>query len=686
MPDRDFDKAKTPPIAERIESSTTIHGRTLTDSYAWLRDRDDPRVLRYLEAENTFTEEVIGVTDPLRERLFGEMRSRIKETDVTVPARLGRFVYYTRTVEGLQYPIHCRRAADPTDAAEQVLLDLNEMAEGLDYLALGDFEVSDDGNILAFSTDTTGYRQYTLQFKELRTGEILPDRIELTQSIAWAADNRTIFYTTENHAKRPWRLWRHLLGSDADDPLVYEESDPLYWLWVYRSRSRSFVFAASASKTTTEARTIPADRPEEAPTLVLARKEDHEYDVDHHPRGFVFRTNHEAKNFRLVIAPESDPGSDNWREILGANDDVKVDDFLLFSNHCAVRELVDGLPRIRIIEMEAEDSRTIEFDEPAYSISFDENDEFDAERIRLRYESLSTPPSIWEVDMSTMDRVLLKRDEILGGYDPADYVTERLHAIASDGARVPISLVRRRDAPTDAPSPLVLYGYGSYGHAVPIVFSSNRLSLIDRGITWAIAHVRGGGELGTPWHDHGKLHEKTNTFTDFIRAAEHLVETGYTTHDRLAILGASAGGLLVGAVLNLRPDLCRAAVALVPFVDVLNTMLDPDLPLTIGEYLEWGNPNEPRAFADIASWCPYTNLEAKPYPDILVRSSLNDSQVGYWEGAKYVAKLRSLGKVDDSLLLRVNLEAGHGGSSGRYDHLREVALDWAFILSRLGAA
>jgi len=672
-----------PPRAKRIETSRTVHGRTLTDAYAWLADRADPDVTRYLEDENAFTEAVLGETDPLRETLYAEMRGRIQETDLTVPYPQDGWLYYTRTEDDLQYPIHCRRPIGSLESEEQVLLDLNAMAEGLDYLELGDFEVSDDGSILAFSTDTTGYRQYTLQFKDLRTGEMYPERIEKTHTVAWASDSRTVFYTTEDPSKRPYRLWRHVVGATGDDALVYEEADRLYWFGVYRSRSREYVFAASESKTTSEVRAIPAAAPDAEPRVILARREDHEYDVDHHPRGFVFRSNLDAKNFRIAIAPVDDPRPESWTELVAHRDDVMLDDFLLFQDHCVVRELDDGLPRMRVLDLENGASRTIAFDEPAYSVAFGANEEFRSRALRIRYQSLVTPDSVEDVDLLTGARTLLKRQPVLGGFDPADYMSERIHATADDGARIPISILRRKDRPAGERAPLLLYGYGSYGHAVPITFGSNRLSLVDRGVTWAIAHVRGGGELGTKWHDEGKLGKKRNTFTDFIRASDALVENGYTTHDRMAIMGASAGGLLVGAVVNMRPDLCRSAIAVVPFVDVLNTMLDPELPLTIGEYLEWGNPNEKQAFDDIASYCPYTNLQAREYPRMLLRASLNDSQVGYWEAAKYVAKLRHLGKRDASLLLRVNLEAGHAGASGRFDYLREIAVDWAFVLDTL---
>lgn len=680
-----------PPVAKTVPKTDTIHGDVRVDDYAWLREKDNPDVLAYLEAENAYTDAVSAPTEALQETLYREMKGRLQETDLSVPYRYGGYFYYSRTEEGRQYPIRCRKQGS-LEAEEQVTLDLNALAEGHSYLGLGAYAVSDDGNLLAYSTDVTGFRQYTLHVKDLRTGELLPDRVAKTVSVVWAADNRTLFYTTEDEAKRSYRLYRHALGQ-AEDALIYEETDALFGIYAQRSRSQAFLFLTSASSKTTEVRTLPSDKPEGDWSLVRPRETDHRYYLDHHGDRFYVRTDKDqkvgdAKNFRIVSAPLDAP--DDWTEFLPHDPAVTRADMDFFASHAVISEREGGLEQLRVIALGAEggggDAHLVSFPEPAYSVRLDMNPEFDTSVVRYQYQSLVTPASVYDYDMNTRAATLLKRTPVLGGYDPEGYVSVRLHARASDGTLVPISLVSKKGVAGDGSAPLLLHGYGSYGLSYPVSFSSGRVSLLDRGVTVAIAHIRGGGEMGEDWREAGKLHRKRNTFEDFIACAEHLIAEGCTSPARLAIQGGSAGGLLMGAVVNIRPDLFRAVLSQVPFVDVLNTMLDATLPLTVGEYLEWGNPNVPADYAYMKTYCPYTNLAARAYPAMLVKTSLNDSQVMYWEAAKYVAKLRALGTGDSVLLLKTNMGAGHGGSSGRYDALRETAFDYAFLLTQLGAA
>jgi oligopeptidase B len=670
-------------VAKRVPKVDVVHGDVRQDDHHWLRKRDDPDVTAYLLAENAYTDAVMRPTERFQEALYREILARIKEDDSTVPYRRDGHLYYSRTEKGKQYPIHCRKAGT-LEGPEEVTLDLNALAEGHDFLALGAYAVSDDGRRLAYSLDFTGARDYTLFVKDLVTGETLPDRIDKVSTVAWSADAGTLFYVLEDHAKRPYRLYRHRLG-DAADPLLYEESDELFRLGVWRSRSRRLLFTMSRSFTSAEARWLPADRPTADWTLIAAREKDHEYDVDHGGDLLYIRTNGQGlRNFRLVTAPVGDPAPRNWREVLPHRENVMLEDVDVFAHHHVVHEREDGLIRLRVTELATDDVHHIRFPEPAYDIAPEPNAEFVTPVYRFRYQSLITPPSVFDYDMTRRTLTLLKQTEVLGGYDASRYRSERLHAIAADGTRVPISLVARADAPRDGTSPMLLVGYGAYGISYPASFSSSRLSLLDRGVTVAIAHVRGGGELGKRWHDAGRLLNKRTTFTDFIAAAEHLLAKGYTASDRLVIEGGSAGGLLIGAVLNMRPELFHAAELRVPFVDVINTMLDESLPLTVGEFEEWGNPKERAFYEDMKTYCPYTNLGPRQYPEILVRTSLNDSQVMYWEPAKYVARLRAVRKDTNLLLFKIDMGAGHGGPSGRYDALHETVFDYAWILTRVG--
>jgi oligopeptidase B len=675
--------APTPPVAARVPHPTTVHGDTRPDDYFWLREKSSPEVAAYLEAENAYTDAVMAPTEPLQDALYREMLARIKETDLSVPYREGGYFYYSRTEEGKQYPIFCRRKGD-LEAPEEVTLDLNELAVGHSFLSLGTYAVSDDGALLAYSLDTTGFREYTLYLKDLRTGELLPDRIEKTGLVAWAADGHTLFYTVEDEAKRPHRVYRHDLGPVTPDVLVLEEGDELFRVWVGRTRSKGFLLMGSASHTTTEVRYLRADDPAGEWRLLAPRRHEHEYDVDHHGDRFYIRTNDRGRNFRLVSTPIAQPEPEHWEEVVPHRPDVMLEGAEFFRRHYVLLEREQGLQSLRVTDLGSGESHRIEFPEPAYSAFPSANPEFDTTLFRYSYQSLVTPSSVFDYDMDRRVSTLLKEQPVLGGYDRTAYVSERLQATASDGTPVPISIVYRKGLPRDGSAPLFLYGYGSYGYPLPVGFSSNRLSLLDRGMAVAIAHVRGGGEMGKAWHDDGRMMKKRNTFTDFIAVAEHLVAQGYTSPDRLAAEGGSAGGLLMGAVANLRPDLFRLIVSKVPFVDVLNSMLDETLPLTVGEYEEWGNPNLKDAYDYMKTYCPYTNLKAQDYPSMLVKTSFHDSQVMYWEPAKYVARLRTLKTNDEPLLLKTNMAAGHGGASGRYDYLREVAFDYAYVLTQLG--
>jgi oligopeptidase B len=671
-----------PPVTGKKPHVTKIHGDTLVDNYFWLREKSNPDVIAHLEAENAYTAAMTADTKPLQQKLYDELLGHVKQTDVNVPYRLGDYYYYSRTEEGKQYPIFARKKGS-LEAAEEITLDLNELAKGLKFLTLGSYRVSDDGNLLAYSTDTTGYRQYTLYVKDLRTGALLPEKIERVNTVMWATDNKTIFYVTEdNITKRSDSFFRHTLGTSTSD-LVFKDDDELYDIGAFRTRDKAFIVVESSSKTTSEARYLPANKPNEALRVVVPRRTDHRYFVDHRGDRFYIRTNDHAKNYRLVTAPDTAPEMKSWKEIIPARAAVKLDDFDLFKDYMAVSELKGGLQTIRIVDLTNDQSTPITFPEPVYSVFLDTNPEFDTATLRYRYQSLTTPSSVFDYDMAKHTSTLKKRVDV-PHYDASQFASERIYATASDGTKVPISIVYKKPLVRDGKRPMLLYAYGSYGSPTWPTFSSNRLTLLDRGVIYAIAHIRGGGELGEPWREAGRMMVKRNTFTDFTAAAENLVKDKYTSTDRLVIQGGSAGGLLMGAVVNMRPDLFKAVVAQVPFVDVINTMLDASLPLTTSEYLEWGNPNVKKEYDYIKTYSPYDNVAAKAYPSMLVKVSLNDSQVPYWEGTKFVAKLRELKTDSNPLLLKVNMGAGHGGSSGRYDALRETASDQAFMLTQMG--
>jgi oligopeptidase B len=613
------------------------------------------------------------------------MVGHIKETDVSVPYRWGNYFYYTRTEQGKQYQINCRKKGS-LDAKEEVVLDQNELAKGLKFFSVGAFVPSDDGNLLAYSTDTTGYRQYKLQLKDLRTGQPLPETFERVGNVAWATDNKTIFFTTEDAVtKRSDKFFRHVLGGDKTD-LLFEEKDELFDIGTVRSRDKAVILLGSESKTSTEWRYLPADAPTAELKIISPREADHEYNVDHRGDRFYIRTNKGAKNFRVVTAPVSNPSQANWKELIAHRPEVKIEDIDLFAKHLVLSEWGKGLEKIEILDFQTNKRHSVGFPEPVYSVSLAQNREFTTSVVRYNYQSLVTPGSVFDYDMNLRRGTLLKETEVPGGFNKNNYKSERLFAVASDGTKIPLSVVYHNGTKLDGSGPLLLYGYGSYGYSIAPTFNSNRLTLLDRGAVYVIAHIRGGGELGEEWRQEGRMMKKMNTFTDFIASAEFLVKNKYTSSDRLVIQGGSAGGLLMGAVTNMRPDLFKAVVAQVPFVDVLNTMLDASLPLTTSEYIEWGNPNEKAAYEYMKQYSPYDNVGRKNYPSMLVKVSLNDSQVPYWEGAKLVARLRATKTDNNPLLLKTNMGAGHGGSSGRYDFLHEVAFDYAYMLWQMGRA
>ena len=672
-----------PPVAAREPHVRELHGDRFVDDYFWLRQKTNPAVIAHLEAENAYTAAIMKPTERLQQKLYREMVGRVQETDLDVPYRLGNWLYYSRTEKGRQYRIHCRKPADD-GGAEQVILDVNVLAQGEKFMTVGEFEISDDGNLLAYTTDNTGFRQYTLHVKDLGTGRTLTDSAPRVTSVAWAADNRTLFFGTEDDTtKRSDRIFRHRLG-DAQPTQVFEEKDERFEAGVSRTRSHAFVLLQVSSHTTSEWRYLDAQKPEGEWNLIAAREAEHEYGVDHHEGEFFIWSNKPGRNFALYTAPTAGPGPANWKLILPHRPDVMLETAMCFADHYVVVERTGGLPQFKITRYGEGATHAIRFPEPTYSASPGANAEYHTAKFRYSYSSLVTPESVFDHDLVDATETLLKRQPVLGGFNPTNYASERVFATAADGTKVPISLVYHRGTPHDGSAPLLLDGYGSYGIPSDAGFSSARLSLLDRGFVFAIAHIRGGGEFGKPWHDAGKMATKMNTFTDFIAAGEFLVHERYTARDRLIITGGSAGGLLMGATINLRPDLFRAVVTYVPFVDVINTMLDESLPLTVGEFEEWGNPAKAEEYAWMRAYCPYTNLAAKNYPAMLVKTSLNDSQVMYWEPAKYVARLRTLKTDHNPLLLHVNMDAGHGGASGRYDHLKETAFDYAFMLTQVG--
>jgi len=679
------DDLPSPPVAKKIPHVTEINGRKMVDNYFWLREKSNPEVRAYLEAENAYTDAVMKPTEPFQKKLYDEMLSRVKETDVEVPYKEGDFFYYIRTEAGKQYPIRCRKKIS-ADANEEVLLDVNELAKGQTFMTVQAFAVSTDGNLLAYSYDNTGFRQFNLAVKDLRTGQTLTDHAERVGSVVWANDNRTVFYTQEDAvSKRQYRLYRHTAGSSDPDALIYEEPDEKFTVRAFKTRSEAYIMMELRSHTTSEARYIPAKDPAADWKTIEPRKPGVEYYADHNADSFYIRANDTGRNFRLLTAPVTDPGSKNWHEVMAHNAAIMLDELDMFRNFLVLYERENGLPQIRVVDLRNGHSRRLAFPEPAYDVRPYTNRVYDTTEFRYAYESPITPASVFSYDMETGASQLLKQKEVPGGYDRNKYEVEQIYTTASDGTKIPVSVLHLKGAKLDGTGPLYLYGYGSYGISLDMWFNSNIFSMVDRGVTYAVAHIRGGGEMGKAWHDAGKMMNKKNTFTDFTSVAEDLTKRGYGSKDKLVIEGASAGGLLMGAVLNLRPDLFHAAVVKVPFVDVMNTMLDETLPLTVGEFEEWGNPKEKPAFDYMITYSPYDNVEAKAYPNMLVKTSFNDSQVMYWEPAKYVAKMRATRTDHNTLIFKTNLSpAGHGGASGRYDRLHEASFDYAYILTQMG--
>ena len=677
------DRALTPPIAPLRDHREERHGETVKDDYFWLREKPNPEVARYLEAENAYTAAMTKDLKPFEDALYDEMLGRIKQTDLSVPVRRSGYLYYARTEEGKQYPIHCRRKGS-MEAPEEILLDPNQWAGTQAFVSIGALAISDDSNLMAYTVDFVGFRQYKLHVKDLRTGETTPVVAERVTSVTWAADNRTLFYTTEDETtKRPDTLWRHALGAESER--LYYEADELYDIGVEKTRDRRIVVLGIESKDTSECRYLPADRPQQEFAVFLPREKGHRYYIDHREREFFIRTNKGGRNFEVKRAPEADPGPANWETFVAHNDEVRIQEADLFRDFAVIVERTEAIDRLRIHNFGSGSWTQISFPEPVYSASPGGTPDYDSPTYRYNYQSFITPPSVYDYDLSSGMSTLLKQQEVLGGYDPSQYASERLWAAARDGVRVPISIVYRKGFERDGNGALFLYAYGSYGFGMPATFSSNRFSLLDRGMAFAIAHIRGGDEMGEKWREDGMLMKKRNTFTDFIDCAEYLVSEKWTSPERLVIEGGSAGGLLMGAVANMCPKLFHAVHMAVPFVDVMNTMWDTTLPLTIGEYLEWGDPNEKAAYDYMKSYSPYDNLEKHAYPAMLVTTSFNDSQVMYWEPAKYVARLRTLKTDGNMLLLKTKMDpAGHGGASGRYDRLHDQAFEYAWMLSQTG--
>lgn len=674
-----------PPVAKKIAHADTLFGDVRTDPYFWLREKENPEVIDYLNAENDYTQAMMAHTEKFQKKLYKEMLGRIKETDLSVPVRKDDYYYYTRTEEGKQYPIHCRKKGD-LNAEEEILLDENELSKDYDQFEMGIFGMSPDHTLLAYSTDTTGSETYTIYVKDLETGALFADQIPNTvYGFEWASDNRTFFYTIMDEARRPYKLFRHTLGSDPkEDVLVFHEKDDRFWMTVSKTRSEKYLMIILGSMVTTEVWYLDADTPNEAFKRIHPRQQDMEYYAAHHGEFFYIMTNDDAENFKIVKAPVSNPAKRKWETVIPHRKDVKIDNFDLFQGHLVSYERKDGLKEIQILRISDGESHYVEFPEPVYTYQENSNPEFNTSLLRFTYESLVTPKSVFDYDMLEKSRELKKQDEVVGGYNADEYQSERIWAKAEDGVKVPISLVYKKKLKKVGPQSCLLYGYGSYGYSMEPRFSSNRLSLLDRGFVYAIGHIRGGGEMGRWWYEDGKLLNKKNTFTDFIACAEHLVKEEYTSPDELAALGGSAGGLLMGAINNMRPDLFHVIVAHVPFVDVVNTMLDESIPLTVIEYEEWGNPHKKKFYKYMNSYSPYDNVEAREYPNILITAGLNDPRVQYWEPAKWTAKLRDMKTDENVLLLKTKMGSGHFGASGRYDALKEVAFEYAFLLDQFG--
>ncbi len=675
-----------PPVAKTVPHEMTIHGDTRVDDYYWLNERDNPEVIAYLEAENAYLNVAMKDTEELQAELFAEMKGRIKKDDNSAPYEKDGYWYYTRYVLGGEYALHCRRAGTMT-GPEEIMLDGNAMGADKGYFALRGVQVSPDTKQLVYGEDTTGRRFYTLRFMDLETGEVLSEQIShTTGNVVWANDNQTVFYTRQDRETLRWyQIWRHTVGSDpGGDTLVYEETDDTFDCSVSRAKSGRYIFITSDQTLTTETRVLEADNPTGEFRVFQERQQDIEYHVSHQGERFLILTNLHAKNFRLMECDLAETGLAKWREVVAHRDDVLLDDVDVFTNWLVFSERFGGLSHLRVVPMDGSDGHELDFGEPTWSVWTSLNPNMDTDALRFGYESLTTPETTFSYDMNQRTRTIIKQKEILGEFNATDYVAEYLHVPARDGVLVPVSLVYRKGFKPDGSAPLLLYAYGSYGSSMDVWFDSSRLSLLDRGFVYAVAHIRGGQEMGRHWYEDGKLLKKMNTFTDFIDCGQYLVDHKYTATDRMFGQGGSAGGLLVGVVANMAPDLWRGIYAAVPFVDVITTMLDDSIPLTTSEYDEWGNPNDKQFYDYMLSYSPYDQVSAQGYPAMLVTTGLNDSQVQYFEPAKWVAKLRALKTDNNPLLFKINMESGHGGKSGRFRRLEEKALGYAFFLDLAG--
>lgn len=675
-----------PPIAEQIKKELTLKGKTRIDNYYWLKDRDDPNVIKYLEAENNYLNRMMKHTQKLQDELYNEMIGRIKQQDESVPYLENGYWYYYRYEKGKEYKIYCRKKAT-MDASEEILLDVNKLAEGKEYLEVNSLQISPDNKIMAYSVDTVSRRLYFIYFKNLETGNLIGNPIPFTNGFStWANDNKTIFYTHKDTGSlRSYLVMKHILGSDPSlDIPVYKETDSTFSAGAFKSKTKKFIFITSFSTLSTEYRYIDADKPDADFKVFYPRQKELEYYVFDYENDFYIQTNYKAKNYRLMSCPVNNTSIKNWKEIIPHRNDVVLNDIEVFKNYLAIEERKNGLKQIRIINWKDHSDYYIDFGEAAYESEFGENPEFNSDVLRYEYSSLTTPYSVYDFNMVTKEKVLKKQLEVLGGFNSANYESKRVFAKTNDSAMIPISLVYRKGIKLDGNNPLILYGYGSYGYVLDPYFSSSRLSVLDRNFIFAIAHIRGGADYGKDWYDNGRTKHKINTFTDFISCAEYLIDAKYTIKDKLCIMGGSAGGLLIGAVINLRPDLFKAAIAQVPFVDVLTTMLDESIPLTTGEFDEWGNPKDTVYYNYILSYSPYDNVKAQNYPALLVTTGLHDSQVQYWEPAKWVAKIRTLKTDNNLLLLYTDMATGHGGASGRFEQYKETAMEYAFFIDQVG--
>jgi oligopeptidase B len=673
------------PKAKKEKKELTIHGHTRIDNYFWLNQKEDPEVIKYLEEENNYTAEYLAHTKELQEKLFNEIVNRIKQDDQSVPYLDNGYYYYIRYEEGKEYPLYCRKKGS-LDSEEEIMLNVNEMAKGFSYYSIGGISVSPDNKLIAFGVDTLSRRKFNIYFKNLETGEIHSDILENTTGGAfWANDNKTVFYTTKDHALRSYKIFRHTLGDEAlNDTEIFHEDDETFSTFVYKTKSDQYIMIGSFSTMSTEYRFLNADNPAGEFRILQPRQRELEYSVDHFGDKFYIVTNLDAKNFRLMETKVSNPSKENWKEIIPHRQEVLLEGIEIFSDFLVIQERQNGLTQLRIRSWDKHDEHYLDFGEETYTAYISTNREFETDILRFGYTSLTTPNSTFDYNMSSRKKVLLKQEEVVGGYDPSEYYSERLYAEADDGTSIPVSIVYKKGIRKDGNNPLLLYGYGSYGITQNPAFSSVRLSLLNRGFIFALAHIRGGQEMGREWYEDGKLLNKKNTFTDFISCAEHLIENKYTNSNKIFASGGSAGGLLVGAVVNIRPDLFKGILAAVPFVDIVTTMLDTSIPLTTSEYDEWGDPNDKEYYDYILSYSPYDNVEAKNYPAMLVTTGLHDSQVQYWEPAKWVAKLREMKTDNNPLLLHTLMTAGHSGASGRFERYRITALQYAFMFSLLG--